>query len=323
MAPFDLTDTAPAAWTATVLPAPPVNAVVRHGDLPAAPPDGLRAHVELTEVAGQPSWVLRTHAAADAPTVSRFVDWRAGWERVWRLEPTSSVLRMCTLARSLADSGQLRGVDMIDVLAAAAAADTVVDPSMVAKARTFAVSLRKRLAKLPDKGYGFVDATPDTQRVGLARTWAPTNGLEVLAASGAAVVAMHPELGLTLGYDRGLVDGAADPHGDERGRGHVVADPTRDEVIAGIEHVEVGEDTVLVHARTGAAELPLRTAAPLTWVLPGAGTWRVRRIPLGVVWAQTLAGLEDASRYATTLSRAILLVSQRPDAAVSAPRAGT
>lgn len=275
---------------AVVVPSAAVLAIVRHADPPAQAPAALAPYV----VRDDDDWSLTEDALAfGEPSIApRFGDWRSRWERTWVLDPYTSLHRLLVVAREPAPGGVL---DRAALRRMEDATGWTVSGERLAALRDQLDRAAAVLRAQPTEGYGFVDATPGRARAGLARTWSPAAGRELLAADRHLAVRMEPETGLVVE--------ATGAHGGAR------------VVVAGVERVLVDADAGVVAVAGGDAtvvRLALDAALPLGWLVPGSIDWRVRRVPHVVVWARTLAGLAECCRYAEAIARPVRLTTHRP-----------
>lgn len=261
-----------------VVPAPDVVMVVRHAEPPGEPPDELVPYVVPKVFEGEIlDWQLTDDALAfgEYSVPSRFAAWRAEWERWWLLDPTSTIERLVDAAAELCGSEPAGPL----VELAASGFESVVEPAAFDDLVHAVERVRDAVRERGAEGFGFVDATGGAGRTGLARTWSGQRGSEVIAADDHLVVAMDPAAGLSATE---LLD-----------------DGTR--TITAITQVDMLGDEVVVTTPDGDVRLPPEHARPLAWLVPGAGVWRVRRVPEVVVWARTFVAIEEACRYATVL----------------------
>lgn len=249
-------------------------ALVRHADPPAQVPIDLAAFVHPVGVDGETAdWRLTDDVIAfgEPDVVDRYVTWRSGWERCFMLDPAASIAR-------LADVGEeVLGADAAEPLTALVADgfERVVEPvglpGLVRVVDELGDALRRRDAS----GYGVVDATPGTTRVGLLAGWSPPSVPQVLVADDRLRVVL-------------AVDGLR-------------VEPAGRQVIVGVRQVTVIDDLVRIEHAAGVVDLEAARARPLTWLAPGAAVWRVRPVPEVIVWARTLSGIEEAARHGGAL----------------------
>jgi hypothetical protein len=273
-----------------VVPSAEVVAVVRHGAPGATIPDALVPYVVPVEVDGRlVDWYLTEDALAfaDPHVVLTFADWRADWERSWTLDPRSSLERLLAAGTDLIpDACDASVVPKIPEVAGAASWIPAEAQSEVAG---ITARLRDAIRERDSEGFGFVDATPGRESVGLARTWSGQSGSEVLASDNVLLVTMQPETGLSIS----LRD-----------------DPSRS--VQGVDEVELVDESVLVRSRERTLELDLVEARALAWLIPGSTRWRVRTVPEVVVWARTFAGVIESCGYASALHLPVQLTTLRP-----------
>ncbi|HWL44752.1 MAG TPA: hypothetical protein VNQ73_17555 [Ilumatobacter sp.] len=261
----------------TILPSPPVVAVVQHDHPPLRPPSRLAAFVTPMMVQGAlADWRATDDmvAFADPGVIAQYAAWRATWEQTFELDSLASLHRLTSVA------GEFDGAAAAP-LAELAAADfeTVVEPArlaeLVAALATVAAAVRHR----GRSGFGVVDATPGSRRVGLVVAWSP----DASPAATPEVLAADQYLAAELAADGvRLVPAGSAP-------------------LDAVAEVAVGERLVRVTHAAGTAEIAAEHGRPLAWLVPGAALWRVREVPEVVVWARTLAGVEAAARAAGAL----------------------
>src|SRR5690606_33837776 len=119
-----------------VVPAPAAVVVVRHDDPPPEPPDELVPFVvPIVVEAVIVDWSLTddTVAFGDVSVPGRFDAWRAGWERRWLLDPTTSIERFVAAAVELGGAG---AAAVLDPIVAAGCECVVEPPSLAALVRT-------------------------------------------------------------------------------------------------------------------------------------------------------------------------------------------
>lgn len=272
-----------------VLPSPDVWAVVRF----APPPDTAPSDLQAFAIRCDDQWVLTDDALAfgEIETVQRFHEWRATWEQVRTLEPLTTLLRLVDLAGELAPASD----GSTGLLHPSLAAFLVDDDVFEIPARRSARSA-DAIARLADlvrdrgaEGFGIVDRSPRSERVGLARAWPAYGGVETVAASADLRVVFDPAAGLFCE----LPDDAGTSFGP----------------------IERAESTSAVFTLwSGDAELRLTSeqSRPLHWMIPGATAWAVRRVPEILAWARTFAGLADSFELAQRIDAPVRLSARRP-----------
>jgi hypothetical protein len=288
------------ATPALVVPSVEVVAVVRHAPVPHTVPDPLIAFVQPLHVGGAlDDWLLTedTLALAEPDVPALFARWRLTWEHSWVLDPARSLSRLASIAVAStlppATVGRITdvldpGTDSADVTTI----DVTLPPAEALDVAAALSSLRDDIAKRGRTGYGFVDASPNRTRIGLAWAWSPHDGPEVLVADRNVEVSLDPDHGLQITVTED--DGEA---GSTR--------------LSDIEQVEIGNEAVVASGPTGSISLDLHAGRVLTWLLPGATAWRVRRVPEVVVWARTFAGVVAAADCASSLRQPMRLTSLR------------
>lgn len=266
------------------VPSADVLAIVRHDEPPAAAPDSLGAYV--VRVAGADTdWLLTDDAVAFGPpaVVQEFTAWRASWERVWQLDPLSTIRRLLALMRASDVGADLQA--MID-RHVTRAGDVLAPTSALAPIGSQLADVAELVRRRDAEGYGIVDASPDAERTGLARAWPSWGEVEVLAADRHTEIRFEPASGIAVRTEEATIVPVVEVTADEAG--YVVADP---------QH---------------SVAIPAERGRPLAWLMPGSTHWRVRRVPEVVVWARTFGGLEECYRYATELDLPVRFTTQRP-----------
>lgn len=269
------------------LPSPSVVAVVRHDHPPLRPPAALVPFVDAVVIADGAAeavdWAMSADAIAfgEPGLVQQYAAWRATWERVFVLDPLASIARLAAIAAEFDGSGAARQLEQLGE----AGFEWVVEPNGLAPLVAALATVIEAVRARGTLGVGVVDATEGTRRVGLAAAWSPGAAPEVLAGDDW----MRVEL-------------------DESG---VRACPSGAPALEAIAEVVVTGGGVRIEHRGGSTVLPLDRAAPLGWLVPGATRWRVRPVPEVLVWARTLAGVEEAARYAGSLALPVRFTTQR------------
>lgn len=292
-----------------IVPSAELVAVVRHGDVPSSAPDDLMPYVRPTlDASGAATdWLLTedTLAFADVSIPMRFGAWRTAWERSWMLDPISVLERLVAVAHEFEVSAPSTTLleRVLDPGTTGPGGDVVhamLDPDEAARLAAVTDSLRDAIADRGRKGWGFVDATPGRQRIGLVRAWSPQLGPETLAADRYVSARIDAEEGLTVtvfGSDGQVVERATSVH-----------------------EVEIAGDHVEVRAASGTVAVDLLAGRVLSWLMPGCTTWRVRQVPEVLVWAKSFAGLQESAEYAVALDQPVLLTSLRLSDADADPR---
>lgn len=271
-----------------VIPSSEMWAIVRHAEPPQLVPDELLPYVMPSYVESVlDDWSLTDDAVAfgDVDIPMAYQRWRATWERSWCLDPRANLRKLTAIARDVARELDLASTPLLDLVGDERRGARIIDgPDELLRLATELERLRDAIRARGTSGYGFVDVTEGRSRVGLARAWSPAKGAELLAADASVRATMEPELGLRV----------------------ELAGPTT-RVLEGVEEVAVRATGVEVTHADGVDELPPESAVALTWIVPGAARWRVRRVPEVLVWARTFAGLPEGCRYAAALRRALVL----------------
>jgi hypothetical protein len=295
-----------------IVPSAELVAVVRHSAVPTTAPDDLIPYVRPTvDAAGNVTdWLLTedTLAFADVSVPMRFAEWRTAWERSWMLDPISVLERLVAVAHEFQVSAPSTTLleRVLDPGTTGPGGDLVhamLDADEAARLTAVTDSLRDAIADRARKGWGFVDATPGRQRVGLVRAWSPQLGPETLAADRYVSARMDAEDGLTVtvfGADGDVVDRAVSVH-----------------------EVEIAGDRVEIRSASGSTSTDLLGGRVLSWLMPGCTMWRVRQVPEVLVWAKSFAGFQESADYAAALGRPVLLTSLRLSDSDSDPRPST
>jgi hypothetical protein len=266
------------------LPSPPVIAAVRHGHPPLRPPTDLVPFVDAVEVAGAlVDWQMTRDAVAfgEPAVFEQYVAWRATWERVYVLDPVTSIARLAAVAAEFDGSGAAERLEQL----AETGIERVVEPGGLGPLLAALTTVNEAVRGRGSLGFGVVDATEGAHRTGLAAAWSPGPATEVLAAD------EWMQVELDAAGVRVCPAGAAG--------------------LASIAEVEVTADGVRIVHPGGIAVVPLERATPLGWLVPGAVRWRVRQVPEVLVWARTLAGVEAAARDATALGLPVRFTTLR------------
>ena len=283
-----------------IVPSAELVAVVRHDDLPSEAPDDLTPYVRPTRDAGGvvTDWLLTedTLAFADVSVPMRFAGWRATWERSWMLDPLSSLERLVAVAHEFEVSAPATTLleRVLDPGTTGPAGDVVhamLAPDEAQRLAAVTDALRDSIADRGRQGWGFVDATPGRQRIGLARAWSSQLGPETLVADRHLSARIEAESGLTVTVvdDDGAVTDRAES----------------------VHEIEIIGDRVEIRAAACTISTTLLTGRVLSWLMPGCTLWRVRKVPEVLVWAKSFAGFQESARHASALDRPVLLTSLR------------
>lgn len=295
-----------------IVPSAELVAVVRHGDVPTDAPDDLTPYVRPTvDASGAATdWLLTedTLAFADVSIPLRFAGWRTAWERSWMLDPISALERLVAVAHEFQVSAPSTTLleRVLDPGTTGPSGDVVhamLDPDEAARLTAVTDSLRDAIADRGRKGWGFVDATPGRQRIGLVRAWSPQLGPETLAADRYVSARIHPNDGLIV-----TVFGET---GDVLHR------------TVTVHEVEIVGDHVEIRGADSTVSIDLHAGRVLSWLMPGCTMWRVRQVPEVLVWAKSFAGFQESAEYAAALDRPVLLTSLRLSDSDADPRPST
>lgn len=268
-----------------VVPSADALAIVRFADPPAGVPDELVPFVVRT--GGKlADWVLTDDAVAfgSPQVIEGFAVWRSSWERSWVLDPATSLLRLVELCEVIApDSSIPRLRDELDD-----DGDLTLSPGATARLVPELEVLGNRVRERGELGYGIVDRTPQSARVGLARAWPAFGGSELVAADRSTEITFDPAVGLTL---------------------TLTGDTPRSLVI---EEVESSDTGFRASGPDGSMLVPAAQARPLAWLMPRSTAWVVRRIPEILAWARTFGGLDEAAKFAIGADLDLRLTRHRP-----------
>ena len=280
-----------------VHPPPELAAIVRIAAVPDIPFASFAHALEpkLDEEGELVDWVLSSTVLDPAPargvSVGDYWAWRRCWEQRHWLGPVTNAVALVTHTRRLAedDRGPLDALLPTEALLAGTDADVVV--GALERASAAIATARHLVSHGGGNGLGFIDDTPRRRaRAGLARTWSPTDGDEVLAAAARTRVVADPAPGLTVEH-----------HGDTGRR-----------TIA-LQRVDfTGDEAVLFGPAGVETRIPQSDARPLGWLVPGALIWRVRPVPLALVWGSLIDGLEAAVSLAAAHGGMIRLTTTSP-----------
>ncbi len=271
-----------------VVPSAEVLAIVRHAEPPLTAPTLLAPYV-VRVGSEYADWLLTDDVVAFAtPTViPGFAEWRSSWERVWVLDPVSSLSRLVVLIRELDPGNGLEA--MLDQYVAGDD-DLVIpldtQPDVMAQLDRIAGLIRER----DSHGFGIIDRTPGNERVGLARAWPASGGEELIADDGQTEIRFQPDIGLVI----------ATGVGSDRA------------VVASVDDVRLDGSTYIVTGPACMTSIDATRAHSLAWLMPGSTDWRVRHIPEILAWARTFGGLEEAHEYASGLGLPLRLTRHRP-----------
>lgn len=294
-----------------IVPSAELVAVVRHDEVPTAVPDDLTPYVRPVVRDGATiDWLLTedTLAFADVTIPLQFAGWRTAWERSWMLDPLSSLERLVAAAQEFEVSAPSTTLleRVLDPGAAGPTGDVVhaiLEPDEARRLAAVFEALRDAIADRGRRGWGFVDATPGRQRVGLARSWSGQTGPEMLVADRHVNVSIDAGVGVTV----------------------IVVDDAGDVVsrVDGLTEVEIRGDHVEIRSAGDTLSLDLHAGRVLSWLMPGCTLWRVRSVPEVLVWARTFAGIQECADYSSALDRPVLLTSLRLSESEGDPRRPT
>lgn len=260
---------------------------MRHGEVPREPPDDLIAFcIPVGESNDVVNWSLTDDSIAfgDHGVVGRFAEWRSSWEQAWVIGATDMLAIFASTAGGEPDRLSVRQRCLISRLCCTehAAHGRSFSPIDLADLDDALQTLRNVIHERGGAGFGAVDATPGSRRVGLLRSWVGTPDGTVLSSANGVTVRVDLE-GLGLRFDDGR--------------------PT----LGGITSVELIEASTVVETAAASAVLDAREARSIGWLIPESVNWRVRSLPEAVVWAHTFAAVSDARRLAASLDREAVL----------------
>ncbi len=266
-----------------VRPACHVQLRVCHGEPPAAPPDELAAFcVRVADAAVRGEWSLTNDAIAfgDARIISRYAEWRSTWEQSWTLGALDMLAilrrRILEVTNLLSASGG-RLLDRICAIDSSSPGVPVALSDLVHLDEVLQV-VRHELHARDGVGFGAIDTTPGTNRVGLARSWVGTEAGTLLSSvDGVSVRVDHHGLGVRFADDRPDV--------------------------VGVESFQLVGESMVIETATGPTVLGPNESRAVAWLLPESVGWRVRPVPEVVVWADAFAGVADARKLASALGR--------------------
>ena len=189
-----------------IVPSAELVAVVRHDDVPTAVPDELTPYVRpVVRDGATVDWLLTedTLAFADVTVPLQFAGWRTAWERSWMLDPLSSLERLVAAAQEFEVSAPSTTLleRVLHPGSTGPSGDVVhaiLEPGEAGRLAAVFEALRDAIADRGRKGWGFVDATPGRQRVGLARSWSGQTGPEILVADRHVSVSIDVATGVSV-----------------------------------------------------------------------------------------------------------------------------
>jgi hypothetical protein len=252
-------------------------------------------------------WALDTAALRAGRSAQPYWVWRRTWERRWSLGHVDNLVDLGRIAMSVQHGvpGVLHVV--LELLEAhhRGAEESVAPVELdVDTLRTLGIELadcRDAIALVGGSGRAIVDDTPrDPQRVGFARTWSPPPQSRRLVGDDVTQVSVEPDGSLTLTTRSGTGRSGTGGAGDVR--------RLRDVAV-----VDLGGERVVVTGRSGDSfRLDDDAGAPLAWIVPGSTRWRVREIPLVVVWSACFAAVPEALEVAERTGRPVRLARVAP-----------
>lgn len=247
-------------------------------------------------------WLLFATGLERRDAVAEYWRWRDTWRRHWAVGPVSNVAAFRDHVAEIDHDLDRRLDHLLDAIVAADGRPVQVAASDADELLAELATVRLALSVDDRTGWGIVDDMPARSRAsGLARTWVlPPAGSPdvVLASTTESAVVLRAGRGLTVIHD---VSGRPDPRDPHDEHEHGDHDARRGE-LAAFEDVRAadlrGELVVLLDERGQSLRLDQREARPLGWLVPRSLRWYVRQVPLVVVWAMLLDGLDGALRIA-------------------------
>lgn len=264
-----------------VSPADRVLLRVRHGDVPSSPPPDLAAFcAPIADARLGHDWELTDDALAfgDRRVVLRYADWRESWEQAWTLGASDMLAVLRDMFLSSADTLSDDGRRLLDMLCLTTPEWPGVQLPLHDLIRLDDVMqiVRHDLHGRGRVGFGVVDATPGSTRVGLLRAWVGTGtGIVLSSANGVSVVVDDEGIGIRFADGR--------------------------PALVGVENVDITGESTIVSGREGTSSLDPLEARPLHWLIPESVAWRVRIVPAVVAWADAFSGVSDARQIAAAL----------------------
>lgn len=290
------------------------------GEVPQQALDPLGTWVEAILDAGSiVDWRLSASARrkGEVELIGLFDLWRRRWTDTTRLETVFNIVLLYELLDQLRPAGM--GTTWSETVGGVIATGepAVLEPANLdpfrADCEVMAHVIRERgataLGAIELKGEGN-DASPP--RTGLAAGWAIAERDRVVAADHA--------MSVVVAADGRLVarPSSARRTGISRDDGGLTDEVTVGEVTTADGAVVIDDPTVEDATFGTSTAVPARRARPLTWLVPGATSWRVREVPEVLIWAPTLSTLPDLIEEAAALQRRIRLSVDHPDPALSA-----
>lgn len=253
------------------IPEAVVRLTITDEKIPETAPPHLADAIVLND-AGDDWQLRRTHA----DQVDEFLEWRLEWE-------SSHTIGPITLVRGVHDELWTEGL-YDDALAdvggrlafEAGASARYVSPMELERFRRAVASYVSGLRAASEMAVALIDASPNVQRTGLLDAWSPAEMPAEVASRGSAIIGFVGSE-LTLRF----------------------ADDDR-QTIKDIQSCEVGIDGAVVTDGDGERHVLDDDATDAVCsVVPHATSWRVRRVPEVLVWADLVAALELAAQEAT------------------------
>lgn len=283
-----------------VYPAPHVVARVQIDDVPTEAPMQLDSFVVPVIEDGEiVDWLLTQDSIAFGPygLATAFDIWRGTWQERWELDPVHSFQRLFRFvvdagannasAQRLAEKFALTSLTTEESVLTPARAELI--PELVEQARSLA-------STVDTLGVGLVDTTEGSMATGLLAGWPLPATSNLLARDDHACVTVHSNHRLCVEVY------------DSHGNAIEQLNDLTEVVFEGVH--------AIVRTADRTVEFDADQVRPLAWIALGARSYRVRRVPVVIVMAQTIARLPEAARHAIEHGKDLVLTGVAPVVAV-------
>ena len=283
-----------------VYPAPHVVARVQIGDVPTAAPTQLDSFVvAVIEEGTVVDWLLTQDSIAFGPygLATAFDTWRGSWQERWELDPVHSFQRLFRLvldAGGISEPSQRLAEKF--ALTSLASEESVLTPIRSALIPDLVERARSLASEVDTLGVGLVDTTEGAMATGLLAGWSLPAAAELLARDDHACVTMHPSHRLCVEV--------FDDHGNSI------------EQLNDLTEVVFEGTHAIVRTADRTLEFDADQVRPLAWIALGARSYRVRRVPVVIVLARTIARLPEAARHAIEHGKDLVITGVAPVVAV-------
>ncbi len=244
-------------------------------------------------------WLLTQDSIAFGPygLATAFDVWRGTWQERWELDPVHSFQR---LFRLVVDAGAVNEPSQRlaekFALTSLTSEESVLTPTRSALIPDLVEQARALASAVDVLGVGLVDTTEGAMATGLLAGWPLPTTVNLLARDDHSCVTVHPSHRLCVEV--------YDDHG------HAI------EQLNDLTEVVFEGTHAIVRTADRTVEFDADQVRPLAWIALGARSYRVRRAPVVIVMAQTIARLPEAARHAIEHGKDLVLTGVAPVVAV-------